>query len=373
MKFFGGRKFTDKDKIDWLRLARTETIGPVTFHRLISKYKSASDVLEILPKFTRNKPINIPSVDDATREIEKILKAKGQLIAAYEDEYPLSLAAIEDAPPVITVFGRTDILNRPAVGIVGSRNASLNGKKFAYKIAQELGQENYIISSGLARGIDTAAHEGSLTSGTIAVVAGGADVVYPKENQKIYDQICDLGAVVSECAFGTQPIAQHFPKRNRIITGLSMGVVIVEANLKSGSLISARTAADQGRDVFAVPGFPADPRSAGTNALIRDGAILARGVEDVLEHLNSFAAQHSNSLKPRLPGLEEQGEVFDFEGENPHEEIRSLLSTSPTGVDEIIRACQLRSEVVQGCLLEMELSGEVQRLPGNRVSLIKAA
>lgn len=373
MKFFGGKKFTDKDKIDWLRLARTETIGPVTFHRLIAKYKSAGEALEVLPRFTRNKPIHIPTTDDAAREFEKILKAKGKLIAAYEDEYPLSLAAIEDAPPVITVFGRTDILNRPAVGIVGSRNASLNGKKFAFKISQELGQANYVIASGLARGIDTAAHEGSLASGTIAVVAGGADVVYPKENQKIYDQICEHGAVVSECAYGTQPIAQHFPKRNRIITGLSMGVVIIEANLKSGSLISARTAADQGRDVFAVPGFPADPRSAGTNALIRDGAILVRGVEDVLEHLNSFAAQHSKTMKPRLPGLEDEGEVFDFEGENPRNEILSLLSTSPTGVDEIIRACQLRSEIVQGCLLEMELTGEVQRLPGNRVSLIKAA
>lgn len=373
MRFFGGRKFTDKDKIDWLRLARTETIGPITFHRLINKYQTATNALDALPHFTRNKPIRIPSIAEATAEIEKILKAKGHLITTYEDIYPLSLAAIEDAPPVITVFGRTDILNRPSVGIVGSRNSSLNGKKFAFKLAQDLGVANYIISSGLARGIDTAAHEGSLQSGTIAVVAGGADVVYPKENQKIYEQICDLGAIVSECAFGTQPIAQHFPKRNRIITGLSMGVVIVEANPKSGSLISARTAAEQGRDVFAVPGFPSDPRSSGTNALIRDGAILVRGIEDVLEHLNSFTASRIVNQKLTLPGLEDESEDFDFEEENLKQEILSQLSTSPTAVDEIIRACQLRSSLVQGCLLEMELSGEVQRLPGNRVSLIKAA
>ena len=373
MKFFGGKKFTDKDKIDWLRLARTESIGPITFHRLISKYKTATNALEALPHFARAKPIKIPSVDDATREIEKILKAKGQLIAAYEDNYPLSLAAIEDAPPVITIFGRTNILNKQSVGIVGSRNSSLNGKKFAFRLAQDLGQENHIIASGLARGIDTAAHEGSLQTGTIAVVAGGVDVVYPKENQKLYDQICEFGAVISECALGTQPIAHHFPKRNRIITGLSLGVVIVEANPKSGSLISARTAAEQGRDVFAVPGFPSDPRSAGTNALIRDGAVLVRSAEDVLEHLNSFAATHIHNQKQILPGLEDGNEVFDFEGENIRDTLLPLLSPSPTAVDEIIRTCQLRSGIVQACLLEMELSGEVQRLPGNRVSLISAA
>ncbi len=373
MKFFGGRKFTDKDKIDWLRLARTETIGPITFHRLIAKYKTASNALDAIPHFARSRPIHVPSVDEATAEIEKTLKAKGQIIAAYEDAYPLSLSAIEDAPPVITAFGNTELLNKPSVGIVGSRNASLNGRKFAFKLAQDLGLENYVVVSGLARGIDTAAHEGSLQSGTIAVLAGGADVVYPKENQKIYDEICDLGIVISECALGTQPIAQHFPKRNRIITGLSLGTVIVEANPKSGSLISARTAAEQGRDVFAVPGFPMDPRSSGTNALIRDGAILVRGIEDVLEHLNSFAASRISNQKQQFLGMEEDGEVFDFEYKNAKDEILSLLTTSPTAVDEIIRACQLRSSLVQGCLLEMELSGEVQRLPGNRVSLIKAA
>ncbi len=373
MKFFGGRKFTDKDKIDWLRLSRTETVGPVTFHRLIARYQSATAALEALPHFTRSKPIHIPTAAQATEEIEKTLRAKGRIITAYEDEYPVSLAAIEDAPPVITVFGRTDILNKQSVGIVGSRNCSLNGRKFAHRMAQDLGAENYIVASGLARGIDTAAHEGSLATGTIAVVAGGADVVYPKENQKIYDAIREQGAVISECPCGMQPLAQHFPKRNRIITGLSLGVVIVEANPKSGSLISARTAAEQGREVFAVPGFPSDPRSSGTNALIRDGAILVRGGEDVLEHLNSFAQGRLSHRKTAPKRLEEEEEEFDFEGENLRGAILSQLSTSPTPVDEIIRACQLRSGVVQGCLLEMELSGEVQRLPGNRVSLIKAA
>jgi DNA processing protein len=373
MRLFGGRKFTDKDKIDWLRLSRTETIGPITFHRLVQKYGSATAAIDALPTLTRTKNIRIASVDEATNELDKIQKAKGTLIAAYEDAYPLALAAIEDAPPVITVYGRTELLNKPGIGIVGSRNCSLNGRKFAFKIAQDLGQENYIVNSGLARGIDTAAHEGALAHGTIAVVAGGADIVYPKENQKLYDQICESGAVISECAYGTQPIAQHFPKRNRIITGLSLGVIVVEANPKSGSLISARTAAEQGRDVFAVPGFPADPRASGTNALIKDGAILTRGIDDVLEHLQSFAAARIETRKPAPETLAEDTEAFDYEGENIRETLLSHLSTSPTAVDEIIRACQLRSATVHGCLLEMELSGEVQRLPGNRVCLVWAA
>lgn len=363
----------DAERIDWLRLARTETIGAITFHRLLQRFGTATKALENLPTLTQKKPITIWPLVDAEKELNAIYKAKGKLITAQDAEYPIALSAIEDAPPVITVFGRTDILNKQSIAIVGSRNSSLNGRRFAAKLAQDLGQQDYVITSGLARGIDTAAHEGGLATGTIAVVAGGADVVYPKENQKLYEQICEQGAVVSECAMGTQPLAQHFPKRNRIVTGLSAGTVVVEANPKSGSLISARMAAEQGREVFAVPGFPLDPRSSGTNHLIREGATLIRGSEDILEHLQAFSVSRLQPQKHLFEGLAEDIEAFDSEEKNVRDEIARQLSTSPTAVDEIIRACQLRSGTVQACLLEMELSGEVQRLPGNRVSLIRAA
>lgn len=360
----------DKERLDWLRLARTETIGAITFHRLLQRFGTAAKALDYLPTLTKKKPVSIWPLAAAEKELNAIYKSGGHLLTAADDAYPLALAAIEDAPPVLTVFGRVDLLNKQGVAIVGSRNCSLNGRRFASKLAQDLGRENYAINSGLARGIDTAAHEGGLPTGTIAVVAGGADIVYPKENQKLYEQICDTGAVISECALGTQPLAQHFPKRNRIVTGLSAGTVVVEANPKSGSLISARMAAEQGRDVFAVPGFPLDPRSSGTNHLIREGATLVRSAEDIHEHLNAFTASRIQPQKPLFEGLSEEGEAFDFEDQSAKEGILSLLSTSPVSVDEIIRACQLRSGTVQACLLEMELSGEVQRLPGNRVSLI---
>ena len=307
-------------------------------------------------------------------ELKATEKIGGRIIAACEAEYPLPLAAIEDAPPLLSVLGQLSVFKRETIGIVGSRNCSLNGRRFSQKLALELGAAGYVIASGLARGIDTAAHEGSLKSGTIAVVAGGVDVVYPTENQKLYAQIQEQGAIVSECALGTQPLAQHFPKRNRIITGLSVGVVVVEANLKSGSLISARTAAEQGREVFAVPGFPVDPRSGGTNDLIRDGAILTRSASDVLEQLNSFTAKTLQVTAPAPDGLFEEAENFtddeDFSPESVKALILEQLSPSPVGVDEIVRACHLRSSVVQGTLLELEIMGQVQRLPGNRVSLI---
>lgn len=359
------------EKVDWLRLTRSETVGAITFHNLLRKYKTASAALDALARFSKNKPLRIMSQMEAEDEMAEVEKLGGVMIAACEADYPLSLAAIEDAPPVITVLGNPKLLQKEAIGIVGSRNCSLNGRRFAQKLAQDLGAAGYVVASGFARGIDTAAHEGAIASGTVAAVAGGIDIVYPKENQKLYEEMIVHGALVSECALGVQPLAQHFPKRNRIITGLSLGVVVVEANLKSGSLISARTAAEQGRDVFAVPGFPADPRSSGTNTLIRDGATLVRSAEDVLEQINSFTSQRYSHSAPPVEGLFE--EAFDYENDNldVRGAILSQLSTSPAGVDEIARACQLRSSVVQGTLLELELSGLIQRLPGNRVCLLE--
>jgi DNA processing protein len=245
-------------------------------------------------------------------------------------------------------------------------------------MATDLGQQNMVVVSGLARGIDTASHEGSLTTGTIAVIAGGVDVVYPRENTDLYKKICEQGAVVSECAWGVQPLAQHFPKRNRIVSGLSLGTVVIEANLRSGSLITARMAAEQGRDVMAVPGFPLDPRSEGTNALIRDGVTLVRDASDVMEQIGSFLKPKERGQQisfSEIIGLGDEG-LSDiaandcFSTENLYTLILPELSSTPVEVDEIVRVCKLRSADVQGTLLEMELEGVVQRLPGNRVCLV---
>lgn len=374
------------EQVDQLRLARTEGVGPITFHRLMARYGSPEEALEALPVLTKNRPVTICPRDAAQREIDAITKRGGRMVFFGEDAYPEALATIDDAPPVLTVLGNPALLHKKSVALVGSRNASLNARKLTARIARELGEGGYVVTSGLARGIDTAAHEGALATGTIAVVAGGVDVVYPKENQSLYEQICAEGVVVSECALGTQPMAQHFPKRNRIVSGLSEGTVIVEANFRSGSLITARLAAEQGRDVMAVPGFPSDPRSEGTNALIRDGATLVRSAADILEALSPFLRNNS----PRQINLmnitgfsdaDGSEELIDFTSADipepipqpAPESVRDLilpeLSTTPVGVDELIRACHVGTAHIQGALLELELEGTVLRLPGNRVCL----
>ncbi len=371
-----------QEKIDWLRLSRTETVGPITFHRLLAKYKTPAAALEILPVLTKNKPIKICDADTAERELEILTKHHGQMVFAGDANYPLALTSLEDAPPVLSVLGNIDILNQQSVALVGSRNASLNARKLAHKMAFDLGKAGVTVVSGLARGIDTSAHEGSLSTGTIAVVAGGVNVIYPKENTDLFQKICETGAIVSECAWGMQPMAQHFPKRNRIVSGLSVGTVIIEASLRSGSLITARMAAEQGRDVMAVPGFPLDPRSEGTNALLRDGVTLVRDAADVLEQINSFlSSSRGSSHRSEQISFSEIVGVDDTElsesvandcylSENLYTVIFPELSSTPVEVDEIVRVCKLRSADVQGTLLEMELEGVVQRLPGNRVCLV---
>lgn len=368
----------EQEKIDWLRLSRTETVGPITFHRLLAKYKTPAAALDILPILTKNKPIRICPASAAEQELETLTNHKGQMIFAGDEDYPLALTSLEDAPPVLSVIGNIALLNQQCVALVGSRNASLNGRKLAHKMAADLGKQNMVVVSGLARGIDTSAHDGSLASGTVAVVAGGVDVIYPKENTDLYNKICEIGAVVSECAWGTQPMAQHFPKRNRIVSGLSVGTVVIEASLRSGSLITARMAAEQGRDVMAVPGFPLDPRSEGTNALIRDGVTLVRDAADVMEQIGSFLNKRncgeqisfSEIVGLNEGGLSESPANDCFSSENLYSIIFPELSSSPVEVDEIVRVCNLRSADVQGTLLEMELEGVVQRLPGNRVCLV---
>ena len=364
---------TDQEKLDWLRLARTENVGPITFHRLIQRYGTAGKVLEALPSLAaqggRKKPLVSPPTAAIDKEYAALKKMGGEILCATDMNYPVALAAIEDAPPVISIIGDISLLNRPTIGVVGARNASLNARKFAGALARDLGRADQVIASGLARGIDTSAHEGSLETGTIAVVAGGIDIVYPPENKKLYEQICERGIIVAESPLAQEPFAQSFPRRNRIISGLSQGVVVVEASLRSGSLITARMAAEQGRDVFAVPGHPMDPRAEGTNTLIRDGAILVRNADDVLSDLGKYAGNglHDVAVQYFDPEAELDMALPANDIGDITDDILNHLSAMPVHVDDLIRACGAPTAHVTGTLLTLELSGAVQRLPGNRV------
>lgn len=369
----------DSEKLNWLRLARTENVGPITFHRLIRRYGTAAGALDALPDLSarggRKKPLLAPPAETIEKEYAALKKFGGEIICAAESAYPVALAATEDAPPVLSVIGNPALMNRACVGMVGARNASLNGRKFAEILARDLGQAGQIVASGLARGIDTAAHQGSLPTGTIAVVAGGLDVIYPPENKALYAQIREQGLIVAESPFGAEPFAQSFPRRNRIISGLSQGIVVVEASLRSGSLITARMAGEQGRDVFAVPGHPLDPRAEGTNALLRDGAILVRGAEDVLADLGRYAGGGlRDGAMQRFEPMEEPdldlpaNDIGDLSAA-----ILDQLSTLPVHVDDLIRAVSGAAGAVSGTLLTLELAGEIQRLPGNRVVRIARA
>ena len=366
---------SEGEKLDWLRLSRAENVGPITFYRLIEYYGSARAALDALPELAkrggRKKPLIAPPQSHVEKEMEALYHFGGKIITAACKDYPLALGAIDDAPPIISVAGNTSLLNQSCVGIVGARNASINGKKFAAKLAKELGEQKQIIVSGLARGIDTAAHEGALDSGTIAVVAGGIDVIYPEENTALFNRIKESGLIIAESPFGQKPFAQSFPKRNRIVAGLSKGVIVIEATMRSGSLITARLAGEQGRDVYAVPGHPLDPRAAGPNHLIREGATLIRSTQDIMECLMDFSGSAmrepyapSPSLAP--PPVDKQEEP----PENGHDLVITNLSFTPISVDELLRSCHLSIGILQTVLLDLELAGRIKRLPGNRVSLV---
>lgn len=280
---------TDAQRIDWLRLIRTPSVGPRSFIELIERFGSPAEAISELPDIARRakgkRRLVAPPPEDIHAELERLHAAGGRMVALCEPDYPAPLAAIADPPPVLFVRGDTGILQRPSVAIVGARNASSNGRRFAEELATDLGKAGYVVVSGLARGIDGAAHRGALATGTAAAVAGGIDVVYPPEHEELQRRIGETGAVVSDQPVGTQPTARHFPARNRLISGLAGGVLVVEAARKSGSLITARLALEQGREVFAVPGSPRDPRCRGTNDLIRQGAVLTESADDVIDIL----------------------------------------------------------------------------------------
>lgn len=369
-------KMPDAEKLSWLRLCRTENVGPITFYRLIQRYGSAENALEALPELAkrggRAKPLKAPMMGGIEREYEALSKLGGDILTAVDDGYPLALSACDDAPPVLSYIGNPALLNQNCIAIVGARNASLNGRKMAERLSQDLGARGQIIVSGLARGIDTAAHKGALSSGTIAVVAGGLDVVYPEENLGLYEEIKERGLILAESPLGVAPRAQHFPKRNRIVSGLSKATIVIEATMRSGSLITARLASEQGRDVMAVPGSPLDPRAEGPNHLIREGATLIRGADDVLEMIMNFSGNALLEPYFAAPNFEDPGvPAAEDIPENAQETVLENLSFTPVGVDELIRACHMSIPVMQTLLLELELAGRVKRLPGNRICLIE--
>jgi DNA processing protein len=368
------RPLTPSERLDWLRLIRSENVGPVTFYQLLGRFGSAAAALDALPEVARRggreRPLAICGKAAAEREMEALARVGARLLAWGEPLYPAMLAAVEDAPPLVAVLGETPLLERRAVAVVGARNASANGRRFARDIALQLGQHGLLVVSGLARGIDAAAHEGALPTGTLAVLAGGIDVVYPEENRALHEAIAERGVLLAEMPAGTQPQARHFPRRNRIVSGAALGVLVVEAALRSGSLITARLALEQGREVFAVPGSPLDPRCRGANDLLRHGATLVESVDDILGPL----APH---LGPAL--TERRREPFDAAiGENPggrdleaaRRRILDLLSPAPLPVDELVRQCQLSPALVVTVLLELELAGRIERQPGNQVTLL---
>lgn len=371
------RLLSDSERIDWLRLIRCENVGPVTFFRLLERFGSAGSALAALPDLARRggrtKPIKICSKARAEAELDDAARLGARAVCSGEPDFPALLAATDGAPPLLYVRGHSSLFGRPCIGMVGARSASAGARQFARKMAWDLGQAGVTVVSGLARGLDTAAHDGSLETGTVAVVAGGVDIIYPPENAGLYHRIVEMGAVVSEMAPGTEPQARHFPRRNRIISGMSAGVVVVEATARSGSLITARYAAEQGREVFAVPGSPMDARAAGPNGLIKDGAVLTQGAGDILDLLDDLL---------RRPFREPPGERFS--GPAPaipdesalvraRRDVLEALGPIPVTVDEIIRQCQLSPSVVSMILLELELAGRLERHPGHRVSFLPEA
>lgn len=363
--------FTASERLDRLRLIRTANVGPITYHQLLARYRSAADAIAALPGLSRRGGREIPikpySRTAAEEELRRLEHLGGALIVHGEPSYPPALASIDAAPPVLMMRGHANLLTKRCVAVVGARNASLNGRNMSRRLAAELGELGYVVVSGLARGIDRSAHDGALATGTIAVLAGGVDVVYPSENNDIYEAIVEQGAVVTEMPPGTEPQARHFPRRNRIISGLSLGTLVIEAAARSGSLITARLALEQGREVFAVPGSPLDPRCGGPNGLIRDGATLTETGKDVHRVLEPMLQRPAREPVEPTFLAPPPATPSDMELAEARRTVGECLSPAPVAVDEIVRQCQLSPAVVQMVLLELELAGLVEREPGGRV------
>jgi DNA processing protein len=365
------RPLREDERRAWLRLARTESIGPTTFANLLARYPDAREALDAAPRLARRgggAELRIPSDVEANAEIEALNRLGGRLIAAVEPDFPPGLGVLEPPPPLISVIGHVPVLKRDMVGIVGARNASALGIKFATRLAADLGQAGLVVVSGLARGIDHAAHTGSLETGTVAVVAGGVDVIYPPEHQALYHDIRNRGAIVSEMPLGMAPLSRHFPRRNRLISGMARGVVVIEAAERSGSLITANYALEQGREVFAVPGSPLDPRAKGANRLIREGAALTEGADDVLAALRPIPRGSFQDPKEAESPVPPDPVGLEQDADRVRPLVEEKLGPAPVEIDELIRQCGAPAATVLTVILELELAGRIQRQPGNRVS-----
>ena len=363
-------KLDAPEQLACLRLIRSENVGPVTFRELINHYGGATQALEVLPDLARKggsrRNIRICPKDEAERELEAAARYGATPIFTIEPGYPKYLASIDSPPPMLYLKGRSELLNQPSVAIVGSRLSSAAGVKLARLFAHDIGQAGYVVVSGLARGIDGAAHAASLASGTVAVLAGGIDMIYPPEHDRLYAQIATEGCLVSERPPGLTAREKDFPRRNRIISGMSLGVLVIEAAARSGTLTTARYAAEQGREVFALPGHPLDPRAEGTNALLKGGATLVTEPSDVLAALRPMSGLaeggHSSlafAIDPPVPTPGPPPEV----GDHDRNLILAALGPSPVDIDAIARATGLPLRAVQIGVMELELAGRLTR-PG---------
>jgi len=371
-----GQKLTDTQRRDWLRLIRSENVGPITFRDLINQYGGAGAALEALPELSRRgglkRNIKICSIASAEAEIETVAALGARHVALNETGYPGLLHHIDSPPPIIMIKGREELAGKPIFAVVGARNASAVGMKLTANFVQDLCAGGLVIASGLARGIDTAAHTTALKTGTIGVIAGGIDCIYPKENAALQQQISEQGLLIAESPPGVAPKSQHFPRRNRLVSGISLGVLVVEAALRSGSLITARLAGEQGREVFAVPGSPMDPRAGGTNKLLQDGAQMVLRGSDILGVLETFSnlgviAPYDDFIEgSTVDDAQDHSAAFNVD---VRAQIVNLLSITPVEVDELIRQSGQSAAVVQTVLIELELAGRLIRHNRQLVSL----
>ena len=364
------RDLTFAARRDWLRLARTESVGPVTFAQLLQRFGEASLALAALPELARRSgrsgALDIPAAEEIEAELEAGDHLGAHLICACEPAFPAALAALDPPPPILWVRGDLTQLQRSTVAVVGARVASAVAQRFARGLASELGQAGHVVVSGLARGVDGAAHEGAMDTGTVAVLGGGVDDIYPAEHRDLYERIVRTGAVVSESRPGRRAVAKDFPRRNRIISGLSRAVVVVEAEIRSGSLITARLAAEQGREVLAVPGSPLDPRARGSNDLIRQGAAICEGVDDVLRALEGFRGFQ----EPDLPAFIPVCALPDRAADRLREQVFDLIAPAPVSRDELIRAVGAPAAHVLGALSELALAGRIEFSAGGAVARV---
>jgi DNA processing protein len=368
-------KLTDEQRLDWLRLIRSQNVGPRTFRALLNHFGGARAALEALPTLARRGGASTPQIfsrEQAEREIESARKLGVALVALGEADYPRRLQMIDDAPPLLAIRGEARVLAMPLVGIVGSRNASAAGVKITERLTRGLCEAGFAIASGLARGIDAAAHRSSLATGTVAVLAGGQDCVYPPEHVDLLDDIVASGAALTEMQLGWEPRARDFPRRNRLISGLSLGVIIVEAAKRSGSLITARFALEQGREVFAVPGSPLDSRAEGTNGLIKQGATPVTDADDIIAVLRPIMGTELGAVLPAREAEADEGEKAQQADPAADERARvvALLSPAPVSIDDLIRLSQSSPRVVRMVLLELEIAGRIERHGGGLVSLV---